>query len=151
MRGGDRDDIGQLWLELMRYHQQLDPRFLIPPDGEQRYVRHAVDMMRSRNARVLVAEDLATRRLVGYLMAELQQRPPLALSGLYGFISDVCITETWRHQGVGRTLFEEIRRWFVARKATAIELYVSEANPTALRFWQEMGLTPFLKLMHLDL
>jgi hypothetical protein len=44
-----------------------------------------------------------------------------------------------------------MRRWFVDRKAAAIELYIAEANPMAVAFWQEMGLRPFLKLLHLDL
>jgi ribosomal protein S18 acetylase RimI-like enzyme len=147
----DRDAIGDLWRELMLYHRSLDARFTIAPDGEQKYVRHALDMMRSRNATVLVAEDLTSGEIVGYLMAELQSRPAIALPGLYGFISDICVQEAWRHQGIGRALFEEITRWFVARNAQAIELYIAEENPDSAAFWHAMGLTPFLKLLHVDL
>ena len=42
-------------------------------------------------------------------------------------------------------------RWFVTRKAIAVELYIAESNPAALAFWREMGLQPFLKLLHEDL
>lgn len=150
-RSGDREAIGLLWRELMAYHRSLDSRFTIAPDGEQKYMRHAQEMMRSRNARVLVAEEINTGEIVAYLMGELQSRPPIAMPGTYGFISDICVHSAWRHCGVGRALFEEIKRWFIDRKATAIELYIAEANPTAAAFWQAMGLDSFLKLMHLDL
>jgi ribosomal protein S18 acetylase RimI-like enzyme len=150
-RGADRETIGLLWRELMAYHRALDARFTIAPDGEQKYLRHVQEMMRSRNARVLVAEEIHSGEIVAYLMGELQSRPPIAMPGLYGFISDICVQQTWRHRGVGKALFEEIRRWFIARKATAIELYIAEANPGATAFWQAMGLDSFLKLMHLDL
>jgi GNAT superfamily N-acetyltransferase len=150
-RGGDREAIGRLWRQLMDHHRSLDARFTIAPDGQTKYVRHAVEMMRSSNARVLVAEGIESGEIIGYVMGELQARPPIALPGLYGFISDICVEEPWRSQGVGRALYLEMRRWFVTRKAIAVELYISESNPAADGFWTEMGLQPFLKLMHEDL
>ena len=150
-KSADRDAIGLLWRELMHYHRSLDERFTIAPNGEVKYMRHAVDMMRSRNAMVLVAEDIASGEILGYLMAELQTRPAIAMPGLYGFISDICVQEAWRHRGIGRALFDEIMVWFVAKKAQAIELYIAEANPESAAFWSAMGLSPFLKLLHLDL
>jgi ribosomal protein S18 acetylase RimI-like enzyme len=154
IRDGRRMDtaaIGAMWRALMAHHRALDTRFTLAPDAEQKYVRHVQEMIRSRNARALVAEALDTGELIGYLLGEIQSRPPLAQPGLYGFISDIYVQEAWRQRGVGRALFEEMRRWFVDRKATAIELYIAEANPMAVAFWQEMGLSPFLKLLHLDL
>jgi ribosomal protein S18 acetylase RimI-like enzyme len=135
----------------MRLHHTLDPRFVVTPDGEQRYVRQIQDKMHARDARVLVAEAQPDKTVIGYLTGEILVRPPIALPGPYGFISDICVEEGWWHNGVGRTLFEEMQRWFVARKVTSIELYVAEANPHATAFWQAMGFGPFLKLMHLDL
>ena len=135
----------------MEHHRTLDSRFTIAPDGEKKYIRHALEMIRSTNARVLVAENIETGDVVAYIMGELQSRPPIALPGLYGFISDICVREAWRSKGVGRALYEDLRRWFVTRKAIAVELYIAESNPAALGFWQEMGLQPFLKLLHDDL
>jgi ribosomal protein S18 acetylase RimI-like enzyme len=150
-RGGDQEAIGALWRQLMDHHRSLDSRFTVAQDGEKKYIRHALEMMRSTNARVLVAEYIETGEVVAYIMGELQSRPPIALPGLYGFISDICVQVTWRNQGVGRALFQELRRWFVTRKAIAIELYIAESNPAALAFWAEMGMKPFLKLLHEDL
>jgi ribosomal protein S18 acetylase RimI-like enzyme len=150
-RGGDRESIGALWRELMAHHRSLDSRFTVAPDGEKKYIRHALEMMRSTNARVLVAESIDTGDVIAYIMGELQSRPPIALPGLYGFISDVCVHDSWRQKGVGRALYLELRRWFVTRKAIAVELYTAESNPAAQAFWREMGLQPFLHLLHEDL
>ena len=150
-RQSDRMVIGRLWLELMEYHRALDPRFAIAPDGEQKYVRHTLEMIRSRDARVLVAEETGTGIIVAYVIAELQRRPPLAQPGLYGFVSDIYVAEAWRQRGVGRALVEDLKRWFVLRKASAVELYIADANPAATEFWQAMGMTPFLRLMHMEL
>ncbi len=147
----DSEGIGLLWRELMLYHRALDPRFDYTPEAEHRFIRHAQDMMRSRDARVLVAEETASGQLVGFLMGEMQTRHVSPVPGAYGFIGDAFVREEWRQRGVGTALFEEVRRWFVARKALAIELYVAEANPVGQAFWQTMGLEPYLKMLHLDL
>jgi len=147
----DSEGIGVLWRELMLFHRSLDPRFDYAPEAEHRYIRHVQEMMRSRDARVLVAEDAASGLLVGYLVGELQIRQASPMPGTYGFIGDAFVQEEWRQRGVGTALFDEIRRWFVGRKAVAIELYVAEANPVGQTFWQNMGLESYLKLLHMDL
>ncbi len=150
-RGGDREAIGQLWRELMEHHRSLDSRFTIAPDGDKKYARHILEMLRSTNARVLVADSIETGNVVGYIVGELQSRPAIALPGLYGFISDICVEESWRQRGVGSALYQDVRRWFVTRKAIAVELYIAESNPAAQAFWHKMGLQTFLKLLHHDL
>ena len=150
-RVAERFAIAALWRELMALHRSLDARFVIAADGEQKYARHVQEMIRSRDGIVLVAEEGATGDLRGYLLGELQTRPPKAMPGIYGFISDIYVCYEWRHRGVGSGLFEEMRLWCKTRKAIALELYVAESNPAALAFWQNMGLNPFLKLVHLDL
>jgi len=150
-RGGDRGAIGAMWTDLMRHHRALDAQFTIAPDAEAKYVRHAQEMIRTANARVLVADTGPDSALIAYIMGEIQNRPPLAMHGVYGFVSDVYVSAEWRGKGVGRALYADLRRWFVARKAAAVELYVAETNPAALLFWSEMGLSPFLKLLHEDL
>lgn len=147
----DSEALGVLWRELMQYHRTLDARFDYSPEAEHRYVRHLQETMRSRDARVVVAADIATGQLVGYMMGELQKRLINPIPGTYGFIGDAFVREEWRQRGVGTALFDELRRWFTARKAMAIELYVAEANPDGQRFWQSMGLEPYLKLLHMDL
>jgi len=147
----DRTAVGRLWVELMAYHRALDPRFVVAADGEQKYIRHVHEMMRSRDARVIVAEAIATGEIVAYILGEIQVRPPMALPGVYGFVSDIYVQDDWRRHGVGQALFEHLKLWFVSRRASAIELYIADSNPAAGAFWRAMGLAPLLILLHIDL
>jgi len=148
---GDREQIGLLWLYLMRYHSERDSRFQCAAHDSEQYERHVVETMRSKNGRVIVAQDVATSEIVAYILGEIQVRPTISIPGTYGFVSDLYVSEEWRHGGIGRTLFEELKRWFAERNVLAVELYVSQSNPEAIAFWREMGLAPFLQLMHGDL
>jgi len=150
-RVSDRHTIARLWRELMLWHEELDCRLAPADDGIQKYARHVQDLVQERDGHVLVAEEIATGDIVGYLLGELQQRPPLSKPGRFGFISDIYVREGWRRHGVASALFEEMRLWCKVRKATSIELYISENNDAALAYWNSMGFTPFLKLVHLDL
>jgi ribosomal protein S18 acetylase RimI-like enzyme len=150
-RASDRVRIGVLWRELMTAHRALDKRFVIAADGQEKYARHVHEMIRSRDARVLVAQPGEGGEPIGYLLGEIQMRAPIAMPGAYGFVSDVYVVESWRHRGVGTALVVEACRWFAARKAVSVELYVADANPSAHAFWRSMGFEPFLRLMHLEL
>lgn len=150
-RHGDRFAIGRLWHELILYHRSMDSRFVADEDAEKRYVRHAQQMMRSRDSRVLIGEETDTLRIFAYVIAEIQVRPPSALPGVYGFVSDIYVMPEWREHGIGKAMMSALRRWFIERRCSAIELYVAECNPRAKEFWEELGLNPFLTLMHCDL
>ena len=147
----DKEPVVNLWQMLMAYHRSLDSRFVVDPEGRRKYLSHVHEMIRSGSSQILVAENVENGEIVAYLMGEIQSRPPSALPGIYGFVSDIFVMEEWRSQGVGKALFSQMKLWFASKKATAVELYVADANPAASQFWATMGLTPFLILMHLDL
>ncbi|MCX6381983.1 MAG: GNAT family N-acetyltransferase [Armatimonadetes bacterium] len=150
-RRNDLTAIGELWYELMSLHRRLDSRFHCAQQDIPEYTRHTYRMMKTRDARVLVVEWEKTGEVVGYLIGELQPRVYGAVRGVYGFVSDVFISEEYRRHGVGHTLFAEIKRWFVLRGATSVQLYASVANTESQAFWKAMGLEPYLTLLHLDL
>ena len=108
-------------------------------------------MMRSTNARVLVAEDIETGDVIAYIMGELQSRPPIAPArALRLYLRRLHAREPWRKQGVGRALTMSCGS-STSRKATRRGAVHQESNPAALAFWSDMGLKPFLKLFHEDL
>jgi len=144
-RRSDVDGIALLWQEMMALHFDLDSRFRFVADAPTAYARHIRRSMSSRRAHVAVAE--ASGRIVGYVLAELHERPPIYPVGIYSFISDLCVEPSQRQRGIGRALFRAAWRWALSCGVTAVELYAAERNPTAFAFWQAMGFSPYLRLM----
>jgi hypothetical protein len=52
---------------------------------------------------------------------------------------------------MGRALVERMLEWFHRKGATAIELFVAEANPISDAFWISLGFQGFLKLVRKEL
>ena len=150
-RTSDKETIAGLWIELIRMHRAQDSRFTLADDAERIYARHTQEMIRSRDGCVLVAMETATGQIIGFVMGDIQNRPAYSQVGRYGFISDIFVRSEYRQHGIGKALFAAIRRWFVSRKADAIQLFAAEANSDALAFWESLGMEPFLRLYHLEL
>lgn len=144
----DVDAVVRLWEEMMTMHFELDARFRFVADAPVAFARHLRQTMGSRRARVFVAE--AGGAVVGYVLAELHERPPIYPVGVYGFISDLCVTESRRRFGIGRALFERAWQWLISCDVTAVELHAADCNDAGLRFWKAMGFTPYLRLMRQD-
>ena len=150
-RVADREAIGDLWLELMTYHRERDLRFELPSDARQKYIRNVQDMIRARDCRVLVSEEWATGKIVGYVTSEIKLRTPVTTPGLYGSLADLYVSPSHRRHALGRRMTEEIFHWMREKKCIAVQLYVAEMNPEGQRFWESMGMTPYLKLLHREL
>lgn len=141
--------ITALWKEMMDFHGAQDPRFRFSPDATREFERHLVATLKSRGARVFVAEGEG--EVIGYILGEIHVRKPIYPVGKYGFISDICVTARWRRRGIGRALVERLIAWFLRNDVTAIELFVAEANPVSMAFWEAMGFSDYLRMLRLDL
>jgi GNAT superfamily N-acetyltransferase len=145
----DVPELVALWQQMMDYHSSFDRRFRFTGGVRREIERHLTESLRSRGARIIVAE--AEGRVVGYILGEVHQRKPIYPVGVYGFVSDLSVTEAWRRRGVGRALVEEMLAWFRRQGVTAIELFVLEANPVSTAFWQAMGFGAYLRMLRMDL
>jgi ribosomal protein S18 acetylase RimI-like enzyme len=151
----DLPHIAALWQEMMTFHRQYDARFVFSPDAQKLVERHLLETIRSRGARLLVAEfdegmwnsGVSEVQIVGYILGEVHTRRPIYPVGNYGFISDLSVTEKWRRAGVGRALVAALMAWFDGQKITAVELFAAEANPVSLAFWHALGFTDYLRLL----
>src|SRR5262249_7625790 len=143
-RRHDGPAVTALWKEMMDLHGALDGRFRFESGATREFERHFVTTIRSRDARVLVAE--AGGQVVGYILGEIHDRKALYPAGKYGFISDICVTSCCRKQGMGRALVEGLMLWFKNRGITAVELFAADRNPESTAFWRAMGFVDFLRL-----
>ena len=69
----DVPEIVALWLEGMAVHANLDPRFPLVADAEQRFGAYLREVLDDPKALVLVAESAS--HVVGYCLARVSQHP----------------------------------------------------------------------------
>ena len=58
------------------------------------------------------------------------------------YIDDICVDEAQRGRGVGRMLYEYVKEYAKENGFYNITLNVWECNPTAIKFYESMGLKP---------
>ena len=58
------------------------------------------------------------------------------------YIDDICVDEAARGKGVGRMLYEHVKEYAMEKGFYNITLNVWECNPTAIKFYENMGLKP---------
>lgn len=148
-RRHDGPAVTSLWKEMMDLHGTLDGRFRFESGASREFEKHFVATIRSRDARVLVAEE--SSEVVGYILGEIHDRKALYPAGRYGFISDICVSAVYRKRGMGRALVEGLMLWFRNRGITAVELFAADMNPESNAFWRAMGFVDFLRLMRTDI
>ena len=58
------------------------------------------------------------------------------------YIDDICVDSARRGEGIGRALYEHVAAYAREQGCYNITLNVWSCNPSALRFYEAMGLTP---------
>lgn len=101
------------------------------------------DLLSDPSRPILVAVDEADE-VQGYCFCIYQQHKDDAVltdvKTLY--IDDLCVDETLRGQHVGRTLYEAALSLARENGCYNVTLNVWSCNPTALRFYEHMGMAP---------
>jgi len=140
-------DICKLWLEFMRYSEDIDPIFA-PHGGallvfEEKYLRPAI---KSENSLVLVA--LNGEKIVGYSYSLIIDPSDLMKRKKYGSVHDVFITADYRRRGIGEKMYEEILKWFHSQNIDCVELQVIVKNEAAVSFWRKHGYMDFQNTLY---
>ncbi len=102
-----------------------------------------LDLLAAPDRPILVAVDEADE-VQGYCFCIYQQHKDDAVltdvKTLY--IDDLCVDETLRGQHVGRTLYDAALSLARENGCYNVTLNVWSCNPSALRFYERMGMTP---------
>ena len=140
IRAAEEEDIptiSAIWMEFMQHHAQFDPSMKPREGAEAIFGDYLKTCLGDENRRIIVAEDKGN--IVGYAMGRIDQRPPIYDETVFGFITDVAVTESRQRKGIGSALAMELYQWFSSRQVTTIEAYVQNSNTMAKDFWQKQG------------
>jgi ribosomal protein S18 acetylase RimI-like enzyme len=146
----DEAALGRYGGALMRQHHELDPqRFILTDRPEAGYGRFLVSCLDDPDNVVLVAERAG--EIVGYVYAGLEPMSWRELRARCGFVHDVYVDASVRHQGIGERLVRSAIAWVGAKGLTSVVLWSAAKNDAAQRLFDRLGFRRTMVEMALDL
>ena len=139
--------IVEVWVELMAFHQDIDPRFPMVEDARLKYEKHLRDLMAAENTLVLVAVDEGD--IVGYSVAQINQSTPIFHRETYGIIEAAAVKAAYRRKSIGTCMLAETLDWFGTKDTDMIELSVAARNQVGYSFWKKHGFKDYLHRLYL--
>ncbi len=134
------DAVAEMWRNMAEQHLRYDPQRWDWTDdyvGVQR--RQLLGTMDDPNHLLLVAQDEAGQ-VVGYLLAVIMEPGPIWRIRLRGEITDICVARRHGRKGIGRMLMERALEELRELGAEDVVLRVSEANRSAIKLYQKVGM-----------
>jgi len=136
----------ELWEEHQEYHVECDAYFERSKDAKSGFREYLEGNLEGLG--LFVAE--VNERKVGFVLGEVDRRPPCFAKREYGMIDDLGVTEEWRGRGIGHRLVERMMVWFEEQGIDRIEARVLVTNPLASTFWEKMGFTGYMESVYKD-
>jgi len=138
-RISDGDAIGDLWEQLVLFHQQLDESLpMAIEEGGKLYADRIIDRLNDTQTQVLVAE--ANGQVIGFVLGVIIDLvPEMFVQQIGGFLADIYVHEDYRRRGIGQKLVDELLDWYRSKGVSYLELYVATKNNNAREFWDSIG------------
>jgi ribosomal protein S18 acetylase RimI-like enzyme len=136
----DLPAVSRLAAELVRLHHRLDPqRFLLVEPIEHGYQWFFSRELNREAAVILVAEDDADGRLLGYAYGTLEPRNWNDLLDAAGKLNDLYVDDAARRRGAGRALVNAMFATLKGKGAPRVVLLTAWKNPEAHAFFEALG------------
>ena len=145
----DLDDIESLWQEMVDFHLALDDYYSLAPEAHTNHREYMAGLIQDETRRIFVAED--NGQLLGYLMAEVSDYPPIYIYKSYGHIGAISVAASARRTGIGRQLLEIALDWFCEQGLQRVECGVAVNNSVSQGFWKAMGFRGIVERCVMDL
>jgi len=84
----------------------------------------------------LVAEDLISNKIVGFILVTITKKFEPRDSGI---IYAIAISPNYQNRGIGRKLIEKLSENLVRRNIFTLYLHVKESNYKAIQFYSNLG------------
>jgi GNAT superfamily N-acetyltransferase len=138
-----------IWVEMMREHEDLDPAITLNDQAADHYRAYLRYHLLDVDAMIIVAER--REEIIGFTLAMKCQNLPMFEPRHYGYISDMAVVPRHRSGGVGKVMFERVREWFRQEGITSLQLQVYDGNQRGRTFWQSLGFRDFISRCWMDL
>ena len=142
-------EVGPLFKSMHEHHRGLGPQALQFRSGEEAWERrrpHYEGLLGSGRGHLLLAEE--DGRVLGYAMVSvIGGQVTLATGERMAELETLSVAEGERGQGVGRALMDAAYAVMRELGVNEVMLYVIEGNESAVRFYENLGMRPYLRVM----
>lgn len=140
----DGADLFPLWSELRAHYAGRDRRIVPAPVSGSEFHAGLQELLARPNSAAFVADDEG--RVVGFITGSIERNQPDRLPERHAAVGYLYIDASYRRMGLGRQLFDAVRRWASAFDDVAhFEMAVLAADTGAEAFWRSLGFSPFIQ------
>jgi len=139
----DLEALVDLWLEVARHHQALDPYFALRPDAREPVRRMLSRELGDPDAAAWLAGDPPE----GFCIAHIDRAPPIHRELERAEITDLGVRPAARRAGLGRRLVDTAGVWLRERGVGRVEVRVATRNREGQSFWRALGFGEFMDVL----
>jgi len=143
------DEVGPLFKAMHEHHRAGDGQVLPFRSDEEAWARrrpHYASLLESGRGHLLLAQEGG--RVLGYAMfSEIGGQTTLTTGDRMAELETLSVAEAERGQGVGRALMDAAYAVMRELGASELMLYVLDGNDGAIRFYEQLGMRPYLPVM----
>lgn len=141
----DVDGISALWEEFAQLREGMTKSKILNEDAADYFFGYATGLVQRKDTLTLVAEDGG--RIVGYLIAAKQRRPPIYHHTRVAYLSDAYVADSHRQQGILKQFVDELMAWCKREGITAVDVQIFKSNELAQEIYKKMGFHEYRVLM----
>ena len=134
------------WKELMDFHSKLDLFFTRRKEGHTNFKKYLIKCIESDDAIVYIAVE--NEEILGYILAKIQEYPPVLETENYVEITDLYVKSSHRRQKIGKKLVRKVINYFKKKGPFRIEMKVASKNTEGINFWKHQGFEEYINSMY---
>ncbi len=137
----DVPGILKLLRQVGHVHHQGRPD-IFRSDAQKYGASQVLAMIGSSAKPIFVAVEDGAVLGYGFCVFKESRQDPVIADHASLYIDDLCVDEAHRGLGIGKALYSEICRYAKMRRCYNITLNVWCCNPSAMKFYESLGLVP---------
>jgi len=153
----DIEQIGPLWIDLMRIHEEFEPTFFKDTKDNVSLYLSQLGYRQSYcpTERIFVLRDDSnpdtTQNIKGYIWGNITYSYSNYNSDKIGSINDIYIHPELQGSGYGRQLTSALLKWFAEVGAQKLTVFIVNKNERSLKLFESFGFKPLGTKLSLDI